>query len=378
MYAIVKQITSCLFGTVALLCLQVASTSLAHAQEDSPNLSESIGAALDETSEAAQASEEAQTEERIPELSQKEHAFNQALAESSPEDQVEWLDIKYPGAASTIQSLALKIGSKAATTHGAALIIPDTSQHADWPNQVRNLREELPYGGWVTLSISLPWPDLDRAPERELEAKSLSEYTASEAITRATAAGSRSYNYSSNDDATTEASEESQNDESAVDINLKENDTQEANTMPYQERALIHVQAAMDHLAQQGFQNIALIAIGQSAELAVEYVQSRETEIKNKGFALILLEPKLPYQFNSNFSTALGNGFPAPVLDIYRSSSRVQSEDADERKASARAGKFQAYQQLNLSAPLGAGTDNFLNKRIKDWLSRYAPGEEQK
>ena len=100
--------------------------------------------------------------------------------------------------------------------------------------------------------------------------------------------------------------------------------------------------------------------------------------MKEKGFSLILLEPTLPNRLNTDLADALGTQFPAPILDIYRSSSIEQSAAAEERKASARAGEFKTYQQLQLSAPLGAGTDNFLIKRISDWLNRYAPGQEKK
>ena len=378
MYAIAKQITSSLFSSFTLLCLFVASTGPSIAEEEPPNISESIEAGLNETSEQTESAEQASADTQASELSQKERVFYETLAKSSPEDQLVWLDIKYPGAASAIQSLALKIKPKAAITHGAALIIPDTSQHADWPGQVRSLRQDLPYGGWLSLSISLPWRQLESSPERELETKDYADYKTSEAIERAIAAGSRSTNQANND--TTDTIEDENNDAEtdAVDIDLKEGANPEASILPYQERALVHVQAAMDHLSQQGFQNIALIAIGQSAELAIDYMQSREAEIKEKGLALVLLEPELSYQINSNFSDALGNGFPAPVLDVYRSSSRTQSEDAEERKVAARAGGFQAYQQLKLSNPSTSGSVTFLNKRIKDWLARYAPGEKKR
>lgn len=345
------------------------------AEEDAPDLTESIGAELDQTNEPSE--QESIEEQRTPELLLQERAFNDALAKSAEENQVLWLDIKYPGAASTFQSLALKVEAKAKNIHGAALIIPDTSQHADWPNRVRSLRQNLPYRGWLTLSVSLPWPELKSPPEREFEAKSFAEFQASAAITRATAAGSRAQQLkaaSTEAETTTEAQEESE----SVDIDLKSSPEQNVGLAPYDERALVHVQAAMDHLVQQGFQNIALVAIGESAELAVDYLQSREAEIKEKGFALILLEPKLPYRLNNNVAEALGNNFPAPILDIYSSASIKQNAEAKERKASARASSFSLYQQLKLSAPLGTGSDKFLNKRISDWLERYAPGQEKR
>lgn len=375
MYAIARQITSSLLSTIIVLCLITLSSALTIAEEVAPDLTESIGSELDQTDETEE--QEEAKEDRIPELHQQERAFSTALASSVEEEEVLWLDIKYPGAASAFQSLALKIEAKAKNIHGAALIIPDTSQHADWPNQVRGLRQQLPYEGWLTLSVGLPWPELKTPPERELVVKSFSEFQTSEAITRATAAGSRAQKTkapSEEEDAKLEAQDENE----SVDIDLKSPPKQEQMISPYEERALVHVQAAMDHLVQQGFQNIAVIALGESAELAVDYLQSREAEIKEKGFALILLEPKLPDRLNNRFAEALGNDFPAPVLDIFDSSSRNQSAAAKERKASARAGNFAEYQQLKLTSVIGAGSDKFLLKRIGDWLERYAPGQEKK
>lgn len=379
MYAIARQITSGLFTAVILLSLFMVSSRLSMAEEETPDLTESIGAELAQTTETSE--QGANEEQRIPELLQQERAFNEALAKTAEEDEVVWLDIKYPGAASALKSLALKVEANATKIHGAALIIPDTSHHADWPNQVRNLRHSLPYEGWLTLSVSLPWPKLKAPPERELEAKSFAEFQSSDAITRATAAGSRAQQKKApltEEETTTSPQDESESESESVDIDLKSPPEQNMDIAPYEERALVHVQAAMDHLAQQGFQNIAVVAIGESAELAVDYLQSREADMKEKGFALILLEPKLPYRLNNKFAEALGNDFPAPVLDIFNSSSIKQSAEAKERKASARVGNFRKYQQLKLSAPLGAGSDKFLNKRIGDWLERYAPGQEQK
>lgn len=376
MYAIAKQITSRLSRTItATLLIILTSMGVCVAEETTPDLTQSIGAELDENQSAKPEESE---EDRLSELLLQEQAFNQALAEASPEEQIVWLDIKYPGAASTIKSLALKIKAKAATTQGAALIVPQTSQHADWPNQVRSLRQRLPYEGWLTLSVSLPWPQLENPPKRERDVKTISEFETNDAIIRATAAGSRAQSPSNPEVEAPKEPEEEQGNEAAVDIDLKAPAEQGESIASYEERALIHVQAALDYLAQQGFQNITVIAIGESAELIIDYLRSRESEMKEKGFSLILLEPTLPNRLNTDLADALGNQFPAPILDVYRSSSIEQSAAAEERKSSARAGEFKTYQQLKLSAPLGAGTDNFLIKRISDWLNRYAPGQEKK
>lgn len=318
----------------------------------------------------------------VPALQQQERSFDQLLAQNSKEDEVVWLDIKYPGAASTLQSIALRSDAKTPISQGAALIIPDTTQHADWPTLVHPLRNSLPFAGWTTLALTLPWPALEKTPERQLDTKRVESYASSPELRQVIAAGSRSFaqaNNTTNTDPSNspETDPNAPTEEESVDINLKDAGSDHATTPPYAERALVHIQAGIDYLAQQGFQNTVVIAIGESAELAVSYIQSRENEVEEKGFSLVLIDPILSRKNNNDFALALGNEFPAPVLDFYTSSSQAQSQKAKLRKASARVGNFNNYQQIKMGALQIKSAERFLNKRINDWLKRHAPGQEQ-
>jgi len=396
MYAITRQITSKtvikdLLRLVPLAICACLATFAHTAEQTEPEQSTSALGASPDTSESQLESDTSADDrsntEALPSpsaLQQQERNFDQLLAQNSLPEEVVWLDIKYPGAASSVQSIALRSNSKTPITQGAALIIPDTKQHADWPVLVHPLRNSLPFAGWTTLALTLPWPSLESTPERQLETKRLESYPSSPTLRQAFAAGSRSAaqkkSMDNKDNADQSANAEDSNaapSEEAVDINLKDTSSDNLSIAPYPERALVHIHAGINYLAQQGFQNTALVAIGESAELAIKYLQSRESEVSDKGLALILIEPALTRTNNNDFAQALGSSFPAPVLDIYNSSVQTQSKQARLRKASARAGEFKNYQQLKISAPKIYTEERFLDKRINDWLNRHAPGQEQ-
>ncbi len=48
---------------------------------------------------------------------------------------------------------------------GAVILLHGLQAHADWPQVIRPLREELPRHGWTTLSVQLPAFDPSAAPE---------------------------------------------------------------------------------------------------------------------------------------------------------------------------------------------------------------------
>lgn len=322
-------------------------------------------------------------------LVEKEKAWHSDLAKATQEREQVWLNIQYPNNSAQQKALALKIKAKTPETEGAALIIPDTQQHADWPGLVHQLRHSLPYAGWYSLSINTPWPDLEEPPERQSEAKSIESYKASLAITKATALGSRAQRQAEQepsasteaplDDSSAEPAEENEEipveQDGDVDINLTETNPSDQNRASYEERLMAHIEAGMANLQQEGFQNIVVIAFGKSASVTVDYVKKINAEIAETGFSLVMVEPRLTPVINENFGEEIGKSFPAPILDIFRPSDLNQKEGARSRKVSATVGGFTNYHQLRLSAPPGTGSENFLTKRLGDWLNRYAPGQ---
>lgn len=363
-------------GLLIVFALMVGASAI-RAEETSENPT-SIDSQTELTSED-DGNQASPTRPKTPELITRERAMHTELAAESEKDEIVWLDIKYPGAASSFQSLALAIPPKTPQTQGATLIIPDTQQNADWPVLVKQLRHELPYKGWHTLSLNLPWPELSDIPKREKATKTFDHYNQSPAITKASLIGSRGNSTDTSEPSESGESEAELDAESSdsVDINLTASEADAYSQPPYIPRALVHVHAGMNFLKQQGYQNIALIAIGKSAELAVEYLQSREDEVAEKGFALILIKAQLYNDTNKNFSKEIGGGFPAPIVDFVENKTKQEADKAKERKYAARAGGFANYQQIDLASARTQTSYNFLLKRTSDWLNTHSPGQRQ-
>lgn len=325
-------------------------------------------------------------------LLEKEKNWHSDLEKATEPHEHVWLDIQYTNSTAQHKALALKVPAKTPETQGAALIIPDTQQHSDWPGLVHQLRHSLPYAGWFSLSVSPPWPDLKAAPERQSQTKIIESYKASTEITKATALGSRAQRNlatpkgAEGDAVSTESAAEniSPNEElpveqdGDVDINLTGAEPSKEKRAPYEERLMTHLEMGLAHLEQEGYQNIVIIAFGESAFTAINHANKVNTEGGDTGFSLILIEPKLSAITNDNFAEQVGKRFSAPILDIFRPSDLKQREGARSRKVSANVAEFANYHQLRLSAPAGTGSENFLTKRIGDWLNRYAPGQTQK
>ena len=173
----------------------------------------------------------------------------------------------------------------------------------------------------------------------------------------------------SSEDLTETSDENSENE--LVDIDLADKD-QAIKSIPYEERVLAHVNAAMSYLRNQGYQNIVLLAYRSSANIALQYIKQKRGTFSNKGFAFVLVDPVLSDEFREDPSEALGKNFPAPILEI------VNTEEDDSsvksRLAFARANGALRYMQVNFAFQLDEGTHKNLVRRIRFWLEKYAPG----
>jgi hypothetical protein len=354
------------FKILAFFFLGTASLSpTSHAEENS--ITPDISAEKSDTEN----SEKAEQQPSI--LSKKQWKSQALLAESAVPSEIVWLDVRYPKEAEKVKVLALKTESKNSAQQGAVLIIPDKQQHSDWPELVRPLRSELPFSGWFTLSVNLPWPSLTEVPERQLPTKTSETFSPNPQAQKNMLLGSRA-SQANNDSPSSEVGAEASSEE--VDINLAENSQDSENVEnPYALRALAHVQAAADYLNAQGFQNIAIVAIGESAQLALDYIQPKVSNISDKGFAFIMISPKLPTSYNNNLESVLGKEFQAPILDIVATNRLEAQNEARERKASAQVAAIRTYSQIKLAAPNERSMQLSANKRIKTWLGKYAPGE---
>ncbi len=63
------------------------------------------------------------------------------------------------------KAMALYRAGAGRVQRGAVILLHDLQAHADWPQVIRPLREELPRHGWSTLSLQLPAFDPAAEPE---------------------------------------------------------------------------------------------------------------------------------------------------------------------------------------------------------------------
>lgn len=300
-------------------------------------------------------------------------------AEVQPSDLV-WLDITYPGQSEPVQILGLQQEPRTPDAQGAVLILPDKGQHADWPGLARQLRSELPDSGWYTLAVSLPLEQPSAALERTQGAKQNDEINLTATLKSSLAKPPKRQQTSEQDPLAqtnageTDSPKEGDTGTENVDIDLEEAKAGKEEAPGYDERALVHLKAAMDHATSKGYRNIILIAIGSSSELALQYIKPMANEFTQQGFALILVDAQLSPAFNENIGEALGEEFQAPVLDIVNGAQRDKLALYSRRQQMAKASQIRAYQQLELAAVNPAQQHKTLLKRIDSWLKVHAPG----
>lgn len=221
---------------------------------------------------------------------------------------------------------------------GAVILAHEAGTHPNWPQVIAPLGNGLAGLGWASLSLQLPVPDFERPLADQL-------YLFDEAVPR--------------------------------------------------------LRAAVEHLADQGFDNIALIGHGLGAAMAAWYLA--ETPEPGPVTALVALSmPGHPGPARLNGANALAR-LNLPVLDLYgeRDQAHVRRGAPQRLRAareagqqtptvmgSARTAKVRtlamnrtgnaAFRQLAVS-----GADHFfrghearLLRRVRGWLDNYAKGLE--
>lgn len=377
--------------TPLLVFLLCAPLSIAAIAEDKPTDQENL--TLDDnatlTSESPDQTKPSRDSRR--KLADFASERQQSLAKTAKASELVWLDISYPDSDVTTQALALTQRQRLPEAQGAVLILHDFEQHADWPGLVHELRTQLPDSGWYTLSVNLPAGGLSEIPERQLGLKKYDRIEMTAAIKSTLASrGQQSIPESNNseepasEDADQAAAEEGSSgteaaSEDPIDINLSEQTEQaeptpETPEIPYEQKALAHIQAGMQQLDDEGYRNNIIIAIGSSAELALRFLEPLAQEFEEQGFALILLAPKLQERFQEDISEALGQEFLPPVLDLADGSEPSNAILAKQRLTMARAAKIDRYTQTTLPALFSERKQKMVIRRIESWLAAHTPG----
>jgi len=309
----------------------------------------------------------------------------QNLAAELKPDELIWLDVTYPEASESVQTLALVREPRTPQAHGAVLILHDKEQHPDWPHIIRPLRLGLPDAGWYTLSMSLPYENTAHSPKRDLPSKHSESMELTDQLKASLAKAAERKKPTGNTDTQTDeaadtsitkedlSSEKTDSADNSVDINLSDQSTKETKAIPYDDRALAHVKSALDYIASAGYQNVIIITYRGSANIALKHIKPFAPAMTNQGFALVMINPILDSEFQYDISKAIGKNFQAPVLDIVDSSNIGYTQQASERLITARASNVANYHQAKFAIVEGSRQRTLL-KRIHYWLETYAPG----
>jgi len=313
-----------------------------------------------------------------------------ALSDEVRPHEVLWLEVEYPQQENTVNVLALEQKPRLTPTRGAILLLHDKEQHANWPYLIRSLRQGLPDSGWYTLSLNLPYDDFTVVSERTLATKSSEQIVLNDALKQAlmkpasrvdavaedTEEGDidkvNTEEVSANETETPSVTPDTNPSQEGIDIDLAEKGKHNPQRLSYRERAKHHIQAAMDHLRNQGYQNIVVIAYRAGADLALDHIKPIAQQISRQGFALVMIDPILQYGYQSDIGQALGQNFSAPILDIVNGGDLDSRVFAVERENTARMTNASGYQQARLIANESGAFQQSLLRRVRFWLEKYA------
>mgnify|MGYP000739347417 CR=1 FL=1 len=314
-----------------------------------------------------------------------------ALSEEVKPKELVWLKVTYPEQDEPVNVLALEQKPRVAKAQGAVLILHDKEQHADWPYFIRPLRLSLPDAGWHTLSVNLPYENAQKFPERGLAVKISDQIILTDQITSALqipaarkepgeiateqSKGDALEEISGSDSEEVLANEEqeTQNNEN-VDIDLAGKNKAKKTELPYKERALLHVNAAIDYLRGEGYQNVIIVGYRSGADSALDYIKPNVSQIPKRGFALVMVDPVLQNAYQTELAEFFGNKFKAPILDIVNGANLEGRQLAHERAIGARIAEIENYHQVSLTVNQNGAFQQSLIRRIRFWLDKYAPG----
>lgn len=320
-------------------------------------------------------------------------------------------EIIYPSADNQFLS-GFYLKENTGTPQGGILLLHDNNQHAHWPRSLAALREYLPNYGWNTLAINLnPKPEAPLpAPVKPTVDKTTStpaqvdsnatgaDNTADNpppdpaensagadeagAITQAPAPDTQDLNFpASNTDpsASIAAGLDKVPDISQFQQPAAQPQAVAQNNTPdFQEQISRNIEAGLLFLNNSGQFNLVIIAVGDSANWAVEALNKRLAASGNaRGYALILINASASqfpaYALNEQLSR-----LNMPTLDLISDhESDVSWADKQRRFAMQRNQRSQ-YSQLQIPdvSSDNEGNITIVTRRIRGWLKTHAAGEE--
>lgn len=294
---------------------------------------------------------------------------------------------------------------------GGVLILHDNQQHGHWPTVTGPLREYLPNYGWATLTVELP-----DQPDTALPARPVYGSQASAETDQSAEPPQDTEPAQTDDDteATTPVSEnrdstgiaasgktEPENEQPLADnepalprltglpgITNNQPDTTTTTQPPsqtaqqaYQQQMRLRLAAGIEYLNSRGQFNLVVIANGNSASWAVDYLNNQQQQrLANnedlRGLALILIDP-IQNTENQLYLEQQLQQLEIPVLDLITNLNNLNPADNKHRAGVMKHRQRNRYRQIYVAGPdLSSQQHQALKRRVRGWLKTNAAGTE--
>jgi hypothetical protein len=294
---------------------------------------------------------------------------------------------------------------------GGILILHDNQQHGHWPAVTGPLREYLPDYGWATLAIELPsQPSALLPPRPSYDAQIVGDSELPALASEAT----EETQASNNSEEAAQVAEESDSTgiaasgktEPLEQQTLTDNEpalprltglpeivdnppqttaevqpTQQTPQQRYQQQMRSRLTAGMNYLNSRGQFNLVLIANGNSASWAIDFLNNKQqqrlaADQDTRGLALILVDP-VQNTDNQLYLEQQLQQLEIPILDLVTEFNNLNPADNKRRAGMMRHRQRDSYRQIYIDGPdLSSRQHQTLKRRIRGWLKVNAAGIE--
>lgn len=249
--------------------------------------------------------------------------------------------------------------------HGGVLVVAPSGQSPD-QGVAGAVRTQLTDAGWLTLSIAQPAEPVADLPERVLEP--VQPGAGDEGND-----GEETAQNGNDAEGDSGSGEDQGGDEASkppdMTIRVAQDSAAPTRDDEWQQRATDRLAAAVNVLRNENVGPIALVGVGDGADLVLRYVSANGATFPPGQFGMVWVDARLRPPFSDGLVAELGEGYSVPVLDLYDRD--LQSERAEKRSAAARRGGFSGYTQSAIPIPRGgqAREQRRVSARIRGWLS---------
>ncbi|MBX2809260.1 MAG: alpha/beta hydrolase family protein [Cellvibrionaceae bacterium] len=344
-------------GLLLLICLLKLPANTVWAQEET-HTGETTAAQTDNTRDAS-APQRPPAAARRPSIPGSHYETMKLLAADLAEETFVWLkngETAY---------LAVWQPDRSGSPKGALLILHAEGETPMWPQLSKPLHNTLPDYGWATLAISLPLPDPPAIPTRTLPAKT--RPTGIEQPTKQTTAET-----SPAENRPAEAASQSQAKTPSI---MAEADTEQRLT------------EALRFLHDQGQFNVIILGSGVGAIRAQYFIDKITPKVTNPRLkatlekpirALVLVNARNQLHAGAEVFKDWFSDPEIPVLDIFLTTDKRNSQAAKQRQILARQKNIGVYKQVRIAALSREKSweENRLSRRIRSFLDNNAVGIE--